>query len=79
MNRNQCLHKNLFLLPVQTDRIRCRHCALTIKSSELNGRYCPECYETTGKKRYDFEEVAEETDGSVQYRCEDCGVLIQLE
>ncbi len=79
MNTKPCPHKNLFLLPAQTDRLRCRHCALTIKSSDLKGRYCPECYEATGIKRYDFEEVAEPIEGSVQYRCEDCGVLIQLD
>jgi hypothetical protein len=37
------------------------------------------CYEMTGSKHYDFEEVAEPTDRNVQYRCEDCGMLIQLE
>ncbi len=78
MNKNQCPHKNLLLLPAPKDRLRCRHCALTIKSDELSSRYCPECYEATGSKRYDFDEVEEPIDGSVQYRCEDCGMLIQL-
>ena len=67
-----CKHRNLLLLPQPKDRIRCRHCHLTIKRDELRNRYCPECYETTGVKRFDFEEVAATKSDTVQYLCEDC-------
>jgi hypothetical protein len=69
---NPCKHRNLLLLPPPKDRIRCRHCHLTIKRAELTGRYCPECYETRGVKRNDFEEVAEAENEKVYYCCEDC-------
>ena len=76
---NPCRHQNLVLLAAQTDRVRCRHCHLTIKSDQLGAGYCPECYETTGSKRYDFDKVAEPAVVKVQYQCEDCGLLIQGE
>jgi len=79
MTMKPCKHKNLVLQPVQKDRIRCRHCHLTIKRDELSDRYCPECYEVTGSKRYDFDEVVEPAVSKVQYRCEDCGILIQID
>jgi len=79
MNAKPCRHKNLVLLSEREERLRCRHCHLTIKSDELGSQWCPECYETTGSKRYDFEKVAEPTAGKVQYRCEDCHVLIAVE
>lgn len=80
MGREECRHKNLFLLPSESeDRVRCRHCHLTIKAGELGSSYCPECYEAEGKKRYDFEEVQnEQHNEQVQYRCEDCGLLISV-
>jgi predicted RNA-binding Zn-ribbon protein involved in translation (DUF1610 family) len=78
MDMNPCRHKNLVLLAESKDRIRCRHCHLTIKSDELTTRYCPECYEATGSKRYDFEEILEPENPTVQYRCEDCGLLIPV-
>jgi len=71
---NSCSHNNLVLLPQQRGRIRCRHCHLTMKSDELVSKYCPECFESSHKKQYDFEEI-EDID-TTQYRCEDCGVLI---
>lgn len=40
----------------------------------MKNRYCPEYYEATGIKRYDFEEVVVAENGKVQYRCEDCNV-----
>ena len=71
---NACRHLNLVLMAGEEARIRCRHCHLTIKPSELEQRWCPECYERTGRRRSDFDEVAD--DATVQYRCEDCGALI---
>jgi hypothetical protein len=51
---------------------------LTIPADELTSRYCPECFEGSGKKRYDFDEVAEVTDDIARYRCEGCGVMIEV-
>jgi predicted RNA-binding Zn-ribbon protein involved in translation (DUF1610 family) len=76
---NACSHHHLLLLSKQSHRVRCQHCHLTINANELSNRYCPECFEVSGKKRYDFAEVKEQKKESVQYRCEDCGVLIECE
>ena len=70
---------NLVLLAEPKGRVRCRHCHLTIQSDELGKRYCPECYEATGSKRYDFEPVPEPEIAVVRYRCEDCGLVIEVE
>ena len=74
-----CSHSTLTLLPPQKNRLRCRHCHLTIKSEDLTQDFCPECYEIHGEKRYDFDEVAAEKSGRVRYRCEACGVIIESE
>jgi hypothetical protein len=50
---------------------------LTINADDLPYRYCPECFETTNTKRYDFEDVAAVDTGIVRYRCEGCGVIIE--
>ena len=73
-----CKHRTLVLLAQPKNRIRCRHCHLTISRDELSQRYCPECYEAEGVKRTDFEEVAEPETPKVQYQCEDCGLLIPV-
>lgn len=69
-----CRHRNLVLVTPPKDRIRCRHCHLTLKRDELKNGYCPECYATTGVRRFDFEEVAATPSDKVQYRCEDCNI-----
>lgn len=74
-----CKHTCLVLLPKPSARVQCRHCHLTIKLDDLSGQYCPECYETSGKRQYDFEAVEESPSESTQYRCEDCGVLINCD
>jgi predicted RNA-binding Zn-ribbon protein involved in translation (DUF1610 family) len=77
---NPCAHRHLMLLPnKKNNRLRCRHCHLTIEMNELGNRYCPECFEVRGKKQYDFEEVRETKTDTTQYRCEDCGVVITCE
>lgn len=76
---NSCKHQNLVLLSPPKDRIRCRHCHLTIKRNELERRYCPECYEAQGVKRFDFEEVEAPKSDRVDYRCEDCHLLISVD
>jgi predicted RNA-binding Zn-ribbon protein involved in translation (DUF1610 family) len=67
----------LELLPQPKKRLRCRHCHLTIAQDDLKEGYCPECFDSSGVKQYEFEEVAAERNEIVHYRCEDCGVIIQ--
>jgi hypothetical protein len=76
---DSCRHSRLILLPKQRNRLRCRHCHLTIKADELPGRYGPECFEVNGRRRYDFEEVQGTGTERTQYRCEDCGALIDCD
>ena len=73
----ECTHTRLVLLPHKAERQRCRHCHLTIASDELDAGYCPECYETQGKKHYDFEAVAVSETEVTKYRCEQCGITIE--
>ena len=74
-----CSHNQIRLLPKKKNRLRCRHCHLTIKAEELGNNYCPECFETYRKKRYDFEEMEEEDRGTVRYVCEECNIIIECE
>ncbi len=73
---SHCKHSNLILLPGKKNRLRCKRCHLTIKTDDLEKDYCPECFEVTGKKHYDFEDVADDASETTQYRCEDCGLII---
>lgn len=72
-----CNHTALELIPGMKNRMRCRHCHLTIIVDELGDGYCPECFESHGKKRYEFEEVKAGERDITRYRCEDCGVVIE--
>ncbi len=76
---DRCSHKKIVLLPQEKNRLRCRHCHLTIKPDDLDTGYCPECFERDGVKRDDFDEVASEDNGVVRYRCELCGAIISAE
>lgn len=78
MNPEDCPHTNLTILGGTQPKLRCRHCHLTIEAAELSDSYCPECYESTGDKRFDFENVASEN-RSIRYRCEACGLVIENE
>lgn len=71
-----CAHKNLVLIKKPDNKLRCRHCYLTISRDELESDFCPECWETDGIKRRDFEKVEQNDNGSEIYRCEDCGIPI---
>jgi predicted RNA-binding Zn-ribbon protein involved in translation (DUF1610 family) len=71
-----CSHSTLELLPERKERMRCRHCHLTINADEVGDGYCPECFEHQGKKRYDFETVTAPKSESVRYRCAECGIVI---
>ncbi len=74
-----CDHKNLLLLAARPDKLRCRHCHLTLTADELGNSHCPECFEATGKRRYAFEPVAAPVDQAARYRCEDCGIFIETD
>jgi rubrerythrin len=72
-----CHHGTLELLPERKSTFRCRYCHLTIAGEELGDGFCPECFETTGSKRYEFEEMVTPETGVVRYRCEECGAIIK--
>ncbi len=74
---DSCSHSTLELLPKEKDRLRCRHCHLTINVDELDDGYCPECFEISGKKRVEFEEIMAAENQGARYRCEECGVIIE--
>ena len=72
-----CLHGTLELLPARKRTLRCRICHLTLDGDELGDGFCPECLDRTGKRHYEFEELAVSGEGAVSYRCEDCGAIIK--
>lgn len=72
-----CPHTTLELLPEPKKRLRCRQCHLTIVGEDLEDGYCPECFEMSGAKHYNFEELAAAESGTAHYRCEECGVIIK--
>jgi hypothetical protein len=73
---NTCKHANLELLPGAKPKVRCRHCHLTLAAEDLQEGFCPECFDGSGQKRYDFEDVAEPESPAARYRCDDCGAII---
>jgi len=56
--------------------VRCRHCHLTLASEELRDGFCPECFDASGIKRYEFDEVKNREEAAARYRCEACGVVV---
>jgi hypothetical protein len=74
---SSCSHKTLVLIRETGGKVRCRTCHLVISADELNGRFCPECYDVNHEKRYDFEPVESEGDDVTRYRCEGCGAMIE--
>lgn len=70
-----CTHRTLVLLE-STAKKRCRHCHLTLSTDELGDGCCPECLETQGERRYDFEDVHEPEGEGPRYVCEECGSTI---
>ena len=72
----RCRHQNLVLIGSQGTKMRCRHCHLSIDAEELGDGFCPECYESQGVKRRDFEAVEPEDGGTARYCCEKCGAII---
>lgn len=73
---NECPHLHLVVRNHRPVRLRCRFCHLTLKEDELLNGYCPECFETSGKKRDAFDEILLSEAGDSAYRCEDCGVVL---
>lgn len=76
---DSCRHQHLVLVKENKDKVRCTHCHLTINREELETDFCPECWETEGVKRRDFEKVEQKTINTDVYRCEDCGAEIEAE
>jgi hypothetical protein len=74
---SHCLHKSLALIKERSDKLRCKTCHLTITPEELGENYCPECFDASGVKRYDFEKLELAPSNVSQYRCEGCGVIIK--
>jgi hypothetical protein len=72
-----CSHGTLELLPERKTTLRCLKCHLTISAEELGDGFCPECFDASGTKRYEFEELATIEGGSARYRCEECGTIIK--
>ena len=75
---NACNHSTLELLPEKEKRVRCRCCHLTLPRKELEGGYCPECYETSGAKHYTFDEIDDPKESVSRYRCEQCGAIVRI-
>ena len=71
-----CKHSALELIPERKSTVRCKRCHLTMSADELGEGYCPECFEGTGTKQYDFESVTTPGNSGARYRCEECGVII---
>jgi len=76
---SHCKHLTLVLIPEKQHVLRCRHCHLTIDADELRGGYCPECYENRGIRHYDFDSIESPDKGETRYRCEECGLIIEVE
>lgn len=72
----ECRHAVLELLPARKRALRCRHCHLTLSAEEAGDGHCPECFERSGERYRDFDEMVFGND-AVSYRCEECGVIIK--
>ena len=73
-----CRHEKLVLVGPPGRKLRCRHCHLTLDEQELGQGCCPECLEVRGERHQDFDEIETQDDGTVLYRCEECGALIEV-
>jgi rubrerythrin len=72
-----CNHSTLELLTERKTTLRCRYCHLTISGEELGDGFCPECFDASGSKRYEFERIVASAATGVRYRCEQCGIIIK--
>lgn len=73
-----CRHQKLMLLQPKGKKLRCRHCHLTIDEKDLSDGICPECYEVSGIKRADFEQVSLDDGSTTRYSCEGCGIILKV-
>lgn len=71
-----CKHSTLELIPERKSTVRCKRCHLTMSADDLGDGYCPECFDSTGVKHYDFESLSTAGANVVRYRCEECGAII---
>lgn len=71
-----CRHSTLELLIERKTTMRCRRCHLTMAADELGDGHCPECFESSGTKHFDFEELTHAGRQEARYRCEECGIVI---
>jgi hypothetical protein len=72
-----CKHEVLTLVPVKSNKLRCRYCHLTITEEELGSGCCPECLEVHKLRRRDFEKIIAADSETIRYCCERCGMLIE--
>ena len=72
-----CKHDVLTLVPTKSNRLRCRHCHLTISEDELGNGDCPECLEVHKIGRRDFERISTPDTETIRYCCEHCGTVIE--
>ena len=71
-----CKHSTLKLLAERKRTMRCRRCHLTMAAEELGEGHCPECFDSSGSKNFDFEEIVHSDGKGARYRCEECGIVI---
>ena len=72
-----CKHEILTLVTEKTNKVRCRHCHLTISENELENGYCPECLEVHNVRRSDFDKAAQPDTKTTRYYCEGCGIIVE--
>lgn len=70
-----CRHNTLVLSAIEVKR-RCRECHLVLSAEELADSFCPECFEDSGRRNYDFEDVEDGSGRKAGYVCEDCGAAV---
>jgi len=71
-----CRHATLELLVERKTTMRCRRCHLTLAAEELGDGHCPECFDSSGTKHFEFEELTHAGGQGARYRCEECGIVI---
>ena len=74
---NNCKHDILTLVPIKNNKLRCKHCHLTISEDELGKGCCPECLHVHHVERRNFEKISTGDRETVRYCCELCGAVIE--
>ena len=72
-----CKHEVLRLLPTGSNKLRCRHCHLTITEEELGNDCCPECLAVHKIRLKDFDKIITADSKTIRYCCENCGMIIE--